>query len=76
MVSLWMAQGEEFQASAVGPMMLGSTSVALYALIATQSIPAWGGIAGSGAAWLGASLGATLPAWMWLQKQSQTRLTG
>jgi len=76
MVSLWIAQGEEFQASAVGPMMLGSTSVALYALIATYSIPTWGALSGSGAAWFGASLGATLPAWLWLQKQSPTKHMG
>jgi hypothetical protein len=71
MVSLWLGQGEAFQASAVGPMMLGSTAVALYALIATYSFPAWGIILGTSVAWFGASLGATLPAWLWLQRQAE-----
>ena len=72
MVSLWIAQGEAFQASAVGPMMLGSTAVALYALIAVYTLPAWGVWVGTSAAWAGASLGATLPAWMWLQRQGDS----
>jgi hypothetical protein len=71
MVSLWLGQGEAFQASAVGPMMLGSTAVALYALIATFSFPAWGVLLGTVVAWFGASLGATLPAWLWLQRQAE-----
>lgn len=71
MLSLWLGQGEAFQASAVGPMMLGSTAVALYALIATYSFPAWGVLLGTVVAWFGASLGATLPAWLWLQRQSE-----
>ena len=69
MVALWIAQGEAVPAGAVGPMMLGSTSVALYAVVAAWTLPAWGIALGSLAAWLSAGLGATLPAWLWLRQR-------
>ena len=34
MVSLWLSQGEAVPSGAVGPMMLGASSVAVYALLA------------------------------------------
>ena len=74
MVSLWLAQGEDFQASAVGPMMLGSTAVSVYALIATYSLPEWGVWAGPAVAWLGSSLLVTLPAWWWLERLRRSSL--
>ena len=42
MVALWISQGEEVPSGAVGPMMLGSMSVSLYALVATVLIPSFG----------------------------------
>ena len=39
MIALWLSQGEAVQAGAVGPLMLGSTSVAVYALLATVTLP-------------------------------------
>jgi hypothetical protein len=71
MVSLWLHQGEEVQAGAVGPMMLGSTSVAAFALICAWSIPALGAGLGAAVAWVGASVGVTLPCWRWLQVQPE-----
>lgn len=69
MVSLWLAQGEAVPAGAVGPMMLGSTSVCAYALVAAFSLPALGAWMGSFVAWWGAVLVATLPAWLWLRSR-------
>ncbi len=66
MVALWVAQGEAVPAGAVGPMMLGSTSVAVYALVASQSLPALGPALGSLLAWLVAATCVTLPATVWL----------
>ena len=52
MVALWISQGEEVPSGAVGPMMLGSMSVSLYALVATVLIPSFGIILGSIFSWL------------------------
>lgn len=42
MVSVWLSQGPKVQGSAVGPMMLGSTSVSVYALVASWSLSQFG----------------------------------
>ena len=68
MVSLWISQGESVQAGAVGPMMLGSTAVSVYALLATLSLPHLGLLWGSVVAWKGSLIFATLPAWWWVQR--------
>ena len=39
MVSVWLSQGEAVQIGAVGPMMLGSGSVAVYAIGAMYMFP-------------------------------------
>ena len=70
MVSLWLSQGEAVQAGAVGPMMLGSTSVAAFALFAAWTLPNLGIVPGCVVAWLGAALLVTLPAWLWLQRRA------
>jgi hypothetical protein len=72
MVSLWISQGRSVPAGAVGPMMLGSASVAVYALIATWSLPALGIGAGCAFAWLGAAFGSSLPAVLWLRRRSES----
>lgn len=69
MVSLWLAQGEAVPAGAVGPMMLGSSSVATYALIASQSLPAFGPVTGTLVAWALAAGSVTLPATLWLSRR-------
>jgi hypothetical protein len=66
MVALWLAQGEAVPVGAVGPMMLGSTSVSAFALFAALLMPALGPGAGGAAAWLGAVLLVTVPAWLLL----------
>ena len=66
MVSLWFAQGEAVPSGAVGPMMLGSTSVSGYALLAAYLIPSLGLTAGAISSWLLSALTLTVPAWLWL----------
>ena len=68
MVSLWLSQGEAVPSGAVGPMMLGASSVAVYALIASVTLPALGLVAGSAVAWVGAAGGVTVPAWLWMRR--------
>lgn len=69
MLSLWLSQGQAVPVGAVGPMMLGSTSVATYALAASLALPAlgpWGALP----AWLLATLGVSLPAGLWLRTRA------
>lgn len=61
MVSLWHAQGQAVPVGAVGPMILGSTSVSVYALLAAVWMPGLGGV-GSGLAWVVAVGVTSLPA--------------
>ena len=70
MVSLWLSQGHAVPAGAVGPMMLGGTSVAAYSLLASVWIPMWGLAAGATLAWVVAAGGLTLPATLWLRSRA------
>ncbi len=74
MVSLWWSQGESVQGGAVGPMMLGATSVSAYALFAASTIPAMGPWVGAVAAWLAAVGMVTVPAFGWLQWRQRVGL--
>ena len=69
MVSLWWTHGEAVGAGAVGPMMLGGTSVSGFALCAAFLIPTLGAGAGSAAAWVIAVASITLPSWWWMSRQ-------
>ena len=73
MVSLWLAQGEAVPSGAVGPMMLGSTSVGAFALLSVWSFPSFGPWLGAGVAWGIAVIVTTLPAYSWLQYRTFTR---
>lgn len=70
MVSLWLSQGEAVPAGAVGPMMLGSASVATYAMIAAWSLPALGPWIGAPVAWVSAVITTTVPAAEWLRRRA------
>jgi hypothetical protein len=70
MVSLWLAQGEAVPAGAVGPMMVGSSAVGAFALIAAELHPLLGPGVGTLAAWPVAVLLATVPAWAWLSRRA------
>ena len=52
MVSVWLAQGHSVQAGAVGPMMLGSSSVSGYALLCAWLFPTMGPALGAFLAWI------------------------
>ena len=69
MASVWLSQGHAVPAGAVGPMMLGATSVAAYALAARWTFDAFGPVAGALTAWLVAVGLATVPAWWWLGRR-------
>jgi hypothetical protein len=71
MVSLWLAQGEAVPVGAVGPMMLGSSSVAAFALIAGFTFPAWGELWGALFAWIFSVSAITLPAHLWLARRTE-----
>lgn len=69
MVSIWLAQGEDVQAGAVGPMMLGSTSVSVYALVSVWLFPGLGAGLGAGGAWLLSIVFVSVPCWMWTRRR-------
>jgi hypothetical protein len=74
MVALWVSQGEAVPVGAVGPMMLGSTSVSAFAMLAATLMPVFGPAPGAALAWLGAVLLVTLPAWLFLESLSRARM--
>ena len=68
MASLWLGQGEAVPAGAVGPMMLGSTSVGAFALLAIVCLPALGPWPGAAIAWLVSVGCVSLPGFVWLRR--------
>lgn len=73
MVALWVSQGEAVPSGAIGPMMLGSTSVSAFALLAATLMPLAGPVRGSLLAWVGAVALVTLPAWLFLEATNLRR---
>lgn len=68
MVGLWLSQGSDVPLGAAGPMLLGSTSVAVYACLAMWALPALGVWWGSAVAW-GLSVAVwTLPCSWWVMR--------
>tara|TARA_Y100001933_G_scaffold116131_1_gene115971 strand:+ start:8918 stop:9766 length:849 start_codon:yes stop_codon:yes gene_type:complete len=65
MVSLWLSQGPHVPVGAAGPMMLGSASVSIYALISIVIFPIYGPWVGSILTWLISVLLYTIPAGLW-----------
>ena len=70
MVSVWVSQGPQAQAHAVGPMMLGSTSVSVYALVATWTFPFLGPLLGTAIAWCIAVGGVSVPSAFFLRRST------
>lgn len=68
MVSLFVSQGENVQAGAVGPMMLGSTSIAVFAIVSAFALPTWGALWGALVAWIVSVTFTSVPAWIWLNR--------
>lgn len=75
MVSVWLSQGAAVSSGAVGPMMLGSSSVALYALTSVYFFERLGGPLGALCAWSSAVLFASLPADRWLHRPSADQVS-
>lgn len=61
MVALWLSQGESVPRGAAGPMMLGSTSVASYAVFALVLFPLLGPLIGTLVSWTLSAVLVTLP---------------
>ena len=66
MVSLWISQGAEVPVGATGPMMLGSASVSIYALLCIPLFPILGPWEGSFLSWALAIGLYSLPAGFWI----------
>lgn len=68
MVALWLSQGEGVPTGATGPMVLGSTSVAGYAVIfAACMANDWSPYAAAFVSWLGAVSCASVPSSLYLR---------
>lgn len=65
MVSLWLAQGRAVPVGATGPMMLGSSSVSIYALICIFIFPALGVWFGSIVCWILSVIFYSVPIGVW-----------
>lgn len=73
MVSLWFSQGSAVPTGAVGPMMLGSSSVSVFALLTPWLYPMLGAGWGALIAWLIAALGASVPSYLWVSSRARER---
>lgn len=69
-VSLWISQGMAVQGGAVGPVMLGVSSVGLYAMLFALAAPAIGILPSMILCWLGAVSLASFPSFAWLSWRS------
>jgi hypothetical protein len=72
MVGLWLSQGPDVPLGAAGPMLLGSTSVAVYACLAMWSLPNLGVWWGSAVAWCLSVALWTLPCSWWVMRSGST----
>ncbi|KAA0166030.1 hypothetical protein FNF31_01643 [Cafeteria roenbergensis] len=76
MVSVYLAQGADTTVGAVGPMVLGSTSVSLFACCFAAIQPAAGTWPALGAAYCIAIALASVPATLWLQWRRRASAAG
>ncbi len=75
MVSLSISQHQAVPIGAIGPMILGSSSVAAYAVFVMWTYPYLGLFQGTVTAWLFAVLAISAPAWWWVHKfPSQSKI--
>ena len=70
MLSLWLSQGQHVPSGAVGPMMIGSSSVAFFALSAPSLYPYFGPELGALLAWLLAVICGSVPSYLWVSYRS------
>ena len=69
MVATWIAQGPSVPTGAVGPMILGSTSVGAFALLAVALFPALPIVLAAPLCWLMAVLLINVPAFLFLERR-------
>jgi|TARA_B110000116_G_scaffold271404_1_gene292073 hypothetical protein len=79
MVALWLAQGEAVPAGAIGPMMFGSQSVSLFALLVAISYPMTDStieiVFATIGAWIGSVLLINATVWYYLKSKNDKILT-
>ena len=75
MVSLWWSQGEAVPLGAVGPIVLGSIVVSIYALLAIWTFDLFGVTVGTIVAWVGSVLLCSIPSAFWLNQKRNHRET-
>jgi hypothetical protein len=73
MLSLWVTQGSAVPSGAVAPMMLGSSSVSVYALCAPLCVYQWGLYLGMMMAWCLSILLISIPGYLWLRLRNRTQ---
>ena len=76
MVSLWISQGAEVPVGATGPMMLGSASVSIYALLCIPLFPILGPWGGPLVSWTLAVGLYSFPAGFWIWRTLDDGLNG
>jgi hypothetical protein len=69
MVATWLAQGSQVPTGAVGPMMLGTLSVSVYALLAAWAFPAMPTAAAAALCWVVAAMAVSVPGYLWLRRR-------
>lgn len=76
MVALWLSQGEAVPAGAIGPMMFGSQSVSLYALLVALLYPRFDSLIGLGIssviAWMASVLSINISVWFYLKSKANS----
>jgi hypothetical protein len=72
LVATWLAQGAQVPTGAVGPMMLGTTSVSAYALLATALFPRLPIPAAAAACWAISAGFVSVPAYLWIRRVRAT----
>ncbi|MDP6742601.1 MAG: hypothetical protein QF807_05940 [Candidatus Thalassarchaeaceae archaeon] len=76
MVALWLSQGEAVPAGAIGPMMFGSQSVSLYALLVALLYPRFDSLIGLGIcsviAWIASVLSINITVWFYLKSKANS----
>ena len=76
MVALWLSQGEAVPAGAIGPMMFGSQSVSLYALLVALLYPRFDSLIGLGIcsviAWIASVFSINITVWFYLKSKANS----
>ncbi|KNE59799.1 hypothetical protein AMAG_05258 [Allomyces macrogynus ATCC 38327] len=66
-VATWISSGAAVSAGAIGPLMLGSSSVTLYAIVSTFALPSLGYAGTTVVAFLAGVLGGSVPSFLYLR---------